>query len=107
MDRVVSLALVIILATVAAAFFAVRYRKMYESMFKDSVGRAIGSVRIQNGPRVMTAINVRTLGDKDPPEWVAIEVAYPDRSRWNVRLKLSREEVVELTNLLAKSIASA
>lgn len=107
MDRVVALALVIILATVAAAFVAVRYRKLYESMFKDSVGHAIGSVRIRNGARVMTALNVRTLGDKDPPDWVALEVAYPNRARWSVQVKLSREEVVELTSLLAKSIASA
>jgi hypothetical protein len=96
-----------IFATMGAAFVAVRYRKMYESMFKDSVGRAVGSVRVHNSDSLLTALNVRTLGDKDPPEWVALEVAFPNRARWNVQIKLSREEVVELTNLLSKSIASA
>lgn len=107
MDRLAAFAVVIVFATIGAAFVWARYRKMYESMFKDSVGRAIGSVRVHNSDSLLTALNVRTLGDKDPPEWVALEVAYPNRARWNVQLKLSREEVAELTNLLAKSIASA
>jgi hypothetical protein len=107
MDRLAAFAVMIVVTTICAAFIAVRYRKMYESMFKDRLGRAIGSVRVHNSDSLLTALNVRTLGDKDPPEWVALEVAFPNRARWNVQLKLSRDEVVELTKLLSKSIAPA
>jgi len=107
MDRLAAFAVVIILATIGTAFVAIRYRKLYESMFKDSVGRAVGSVHVHNSDSILTALNVRTLGERNPPEWIALEVAYPNRTRWNVQLKLSREEVVALNVLLLKSIAPA
>ena len=101
----VALGLAIVMATVIIGFVVVRYRRMYDSMF--SVGREVGSVCVHNSTSILTTVNVRALGNEGTPEWVALEVVFPSRSRWNVQLKLSREEAAELSNLLARSIAAS